>query len=81
MSIFASKNVWKFLIKRSADKIWSKKDKEIKVSPLMPIRGKELNLINKISLIIDTAAELLEAKNDIVNRNLLSKRHVNNFFY
>ena len=24
----------------SADKIWSKKDKEIKVSPLMPIRVK-----------------------------------------
>ena len=24
--------------KNSADKIWSKKDKEIKVSPLMPIR-------------------------------------------
>ena len=26
--------------KNSADKIWSKKDKEIKVSPLMPIRDK-----------------------------------------
>ena len=26
--------------KNSADKIWSKKDKEIKVSPLMPIRVK-----------------------------------------
>ena len=46
----------------------------------MPISVKELHLLNKISLIIDTAAELLEAKNDIVNRNLLSKRHVNNFF-
>ena len=28
------------LDKNSADKIWSKKDKEIKVSPLMPIRVK-----------------------------------------
>ena len=28
----------KFFDKNSADKIWSKKDKEIKVSPLMPIR-------------------------------------------
>ena len=27
-----------FFDKNSADKIWSKKDKEIKVSPLMPIR-------------------------------------------
>ena len=27
--------------KNSADKIWSKKDKEIKVSPLMPIRVKD----------------------------------------
>ena len=26
--------------KKSADKIWSKNDKEIKVSPLMPIRVK-----------------------------------------
>ena len=26
--------------KNSADKIWSKNDKEIKVSPLMPIRVK-----------------------------------------
>ena len=26
--------------KNSADKIWSKNDKEIKVSPLMPIRAK-----------------------------------------
>ena len=28
------------LIKKSAEKIWSKKDKEIKVSPLTPIRVK-----------------------------------------
>ena len=28
--------------KRSADKIWSKNDKEIKVSPLMPIRVKQI---------------------------------------
>ena len=28
--------------KKSADRIWSKNDKEIKVSPLMPIRVKEL---------------------------------------
>ena len=27
-----------FFDKNSAEKIWSKKDKEIKVSPLMPIR-------------------------------------------
>jgi hypothetical protein len=27
-----------FFDKNSADKIWSKKDKEIKLSPLMPIR-------------------------------------------
>ena len=37
MSIFTSKKVWKFLIKKSADKIWSKNHKEVKVSPLMPI--------------------------------------------
>ena len=71
MSIFTSKN--------PADKILSKKEKEKKVSP--PIRVKELHLLNKISLIIDLAVELLGAKNDIVNRNLLSKRHVNNFLY
>ena len=41
--------------KKSADKIWSKKDKEIKVSPLMPIGVKEarsqlqnLTLVNQI---------------------------------
>ena len=28
--------------KNSADKIWSKKDKELKVSPLMPIRVKKI---------------------------------------
>jgi hypothetical protein len=37
MSIFTSKKVWNFLIK-TADKIWSKKDKGWKVSSLMPIR-------------------------------------------
>ena len=30
--------------KNSADKIWSKKDKEIKVSPLIPIR---VNIVHK----------------------------------
>ena len=29
--------------KNWADKIWSKKDKEIKVSPLMPIRVKKVS--------------------------------------
>ena len=29
--------------KKSANKIWSKKDKEIKVSPLVPIRVKKQN--------------------------------------
>ena len=29
-----------FFDKKSAEKIWSKKDKEIKISPLMPIRVK-----------------------------------------
>ena len=37
MSIFTSKKVDKF----SSVKIWPKKDKEIKVSPLMPIRVKK----------------------------------------
>ena len=36
MSIFTS--VWEIFDRNSADKIWSKKDKEIKVSPLMPIK-------------------------------------------
>ena len=40
MSMFTSKKVWKFLIKNSADKIWFKIEKEIKVLPLMPIRVK-----------------------------------------
>ena len=38
--------------KNSADKIWPKKDKEIKVSPFMPIRVKMryINLINRWKL-------------------------------
>ena len=33
--------VWRFFYKNSADKIWSKKDEEMKLSPpLMPIRVK-----------------------------------------
>ena len=38
ISIFNSKEVWKFLIKIQLAKILSKKDKEIKVFPLMLIR-------------------------------------------
>ena len=40
MSIFTSKKGLEIVDKNSADKIWSKKDKEIKVSPLLPIRVK-----------------------------------------
>jgi hypothetical protein len=40
MSIFPSKKVCKFLIKIYFTKISSKKDKEIEISPLMPIRVK-----------------------------------------
>ena len=41
MSIFTSKKVWEFLIKIQLTKsIWSKKDKEVKESPLMSIRVK-----------------------------------------
>ena len=39
---FRLQNVWKALIKKSADRIWSKNDKEIKVSPLRPIRVKQV---------------------------------------
>ena len=39
MSIFTSKKFEKFQ-KKSADKIWIKNDKEIKVLPLIPIRVK-----------------------------------------
>ena len=39
---FHIQKVWKVLIKNSADKIRSKNDKEIKVSPLMPITVKPL---------------------------------------
>ena len=38
VSIFTSKKVWNFLIKKSAEKIWSKKEKGWKVPCLMPIR-------------------------------------------
>jgi hypothetical protein len=38
MSIFIAKKVWKFFDKKSAHKICSKTNKEIKLSPLMPIR-------------------------------------------
>ena len=37
--------------KNSADKIWSKKDKEIKVSPLMPIRVHERNIAGLAQLL------------------------------
>ena len=53
--IFASKKVWKFLIKNQLTKSDPKKDKEIKVSPLMPIGVKEarsqlqnLTVVNQI---------------------------------
>ena len=36
--------------KISADKIWSKKDKEIKVSPLMPIRVKIQSMKEPVNL-------------------------------
>ena len=39
MSNFTLKSLESF-DKKSADKIWSKNDKEIKVAPLMPIRVK-----------------------------------------
>ena len=41
MSIFTSNKVWKFLKKKSADKIWFNKDKGIKMSSPMPNRVKE----------------------------------------
>ena len=44
MSIFTSKKVYNFWKKKSADKIWSKKDKGMKVSPPMPNRVKEKTL-------------------------------------
>ena len=37
---FHSQKSLEIFDKNSAEKIWSKKDKEIKVSPLMPIRMK-----------------------------------------
>ena len=40
------------LDKKSADKIWSKKNKEIKVSPLMPIRVKITRFRNLATLFI-----------------------------
>ena len=40
MSIFTSEKVWKVLIKNQLTKSDQKNDKEIKVSPLMPIRVK-----------------------------------------
>jgi hypothetical protein len=39
MSIFTSKKVWKFFDKNSANKIQFKKDKEIKVPFLMPMKN------------------------------------------
>ena len=41
MSFFTSKKAWNFFVKSLADKIWSEKNEEIKVSPLMPIRVKK----------------------------------------
>ena len=38
MSIFTSKKSLEIFNKNSADKIWSKNDEGIEVSPLMPIR-------------------------------------------
>ena len=46
MSIFTSKKVWKFLIEIQLTKIWSKNDKEIKVSPLVPINQVSTQVIN-----------------------------------
>ena len=41
----------KIIDKDSADKIWSKKDKEIKVSPLMPIRVIKRNIAGLAQLL------------------------------
>ena len=46
MSIFTLKSLESFN-KKSADKIWVKNDKEIKVSPIMPIRVKGLNFLRR----------------------------------
>ena len=42
---FHLQNSLKFFDKNSAEKVLSKKDKEIKVSPLMPIRVKSLSIL------------------------------------
>ena len=47
MSIFTSNFFLEIFDKNSDDKIWSQKDKEIKVSPLMPIRAKKNRYIKK----------------------------------
>ena len=78
---FHRKKSFEIFDEKLLTKSYPKRRRRKKYPPLMPIRVKELHLLNKISLIIDLAVELLGAKNDIVNRNLLSKRHVNNFLY
>ena len=40
MSIFISKKIWEFFGKKSADKVWFKKDRVRKVPCLIPIRVK-----------------------------------------
>ena len=50
ISIFTSKIFWNFFDKISADKIWYKKDKEIKVSHIMPIRVKRWTIWVIISI-------------------------------
>ena len=50
MSTFTSKS-FEIFDKDSADKIWSKKDKEIKVSPLMPIKIDKRNIAGLAQLL------------------------------
>ena len=47
---FYLKKSLKIFVKNSADKIWSKKDKVIKVSPLVPFRVKSIKKLVHISV-------------------------------
>ena len=64
MSTFASK-IWEIFDKNSAYKIWSKKDKEIKVSPLMPIMVNFLKTdsVETAQLEIVPISDLADCKN------------------
>ena len=57
MSIFTSQKVWNFFYKKSADKFWSKKDKEIKVSTPVQNRVKS----SFVSIMTQTFPEPLDS--------------------